>query len=169
MNFFYGINNSNFNSELQIPKFKNRNPHPDNIKLYKAHPNNKKWQIEEFKNKKINEDFFFLEAEEIKNNCIFFLAYESDFNNYDYQQLKNFNNFTNTAPAYRANFKIFLNNGGFSSYQSEYPYEMILKKGTILSSISSIANKNAEMNYIFIKNIFFEPIHENFNASFSKH
>jgi len=48
MNFFYGINNSDFSSELQIPKFKNRNPRPDNIKLYMAHPNNKKWQVEYF-------------------------------------------------------------------------------------------------------------------------
>ena len=164
MNFFFGINNSDFSSELQIPKFKNRNPHPENIKLYRAYPNNNIWQIEEFKNKKINEDFYFLDKEEIKNNHIFFLALDSDFKNYNYKQLKNFNNFTNTSPAYRANFKIFLNNGGFSSYQSEYPYEMILKKGTILSSISSIANKNAEKNYIFIRNIFFEPTHESFNA-----
>ena len=153
MNFFYGINNFDFSSELQIPKFKNRNPHPENIKLYRAYPNNNIWQIEELKNKKINENFYFLDKEEIKNNHFFFLAYES-----------NFNNFTNTEPAYRANFKIFLNNGGFSSYQSEYPYEMILKKGTILSGVSSIANKNAEKNYIFIRNIFFEPKYENFNA-----
>lgn len=41
---------------------------------------------------------------------------------------------------------------------------MTCKKGTILSSVSSIANKNAEKNYIFIRNIFFEPIHETFNA-----
>ena len=164
MNFFYGINNFHFSSELQIPKFKNRNPFPENIKLYRAYPNNNIWQIEELKNKKINEDFYFLNKEEIKNNHIFFLAYDSNFKNYDRQKLKDFNNFTNSDPAYRANFKIFLNNGGFSSYQSEYPYEMTLKKGTILSSVSSIANKNAEKNYIFIKNIFFKPIHENFNA-----
>ena len=164
MNFFYGINNFHFSSELQIPKFKNRNPFPENIKLYRAYPNNNIWQIEELKNKKINEDFYFLSKEEIKNNHIFFLAYDSNFKNYDRQKLKDFNYFTNSDPAYRANFKIFLNNGGFSSYQSEYPYEMTLKKGTILSSVSSIANKNAEKNYIFIKNIFFKPIHENFNA-----
>jgi len=164
MNFFYGINSSNFSSELQIPKFKNRKPYPENIKLFRGFPNNNIWQIEEFKKNRINEDFYFLDKEEINSNHIFFLAYESDFNNYDYQKLKNFNNFTNTTPAYRANFKIFLNNGGFSSYQSEYPYEMIIKKGTILSGINSIANKNAEKNYIFIRNIFFKPVHENFKA-----
>ena len=79
-------------------------------------------------------------------------------------KLKNFNNFTDTSPAFRANFKIYLNQGGFSSYQSEYPYSMVTKKGTILSSISSIANSDADKNYVLIKNIFEEPIEENFKA-----
>ena len=61
-------------------------------------------------------------------------------------------------------FKIYLNKGGFSSYQSEYPYSMITKKGTILSSISSIANSDADKNYVLIKNIFEEPIEEIFKA-----
>ena len=40
---------------------------------------------------------------------------------------------------------------------------MIEKKGSILSSVCSLANKEAEKNYIFIKNIYAEPIIENFN------
>ena len=78
--------------------------------------------------------------------------------------MKNFNKFTDTTPAFRANFKIVFKNGGFSSYQSEYPYSMTEKRGTILSSVSSIANKDADINYIFVKNIFTEPLCENFNA-----
>ena len=79
------------------------------------------------------------------------MADDSIFNEFDYKKLKNFNNFTDTSPAFRANFKIYLNQGGFSSYQSEYPYSMITKKGTILSSISSLANSNADKNFILIK------------------
>ena len=41
---------------------------------------------------------------------------------------------------------------------------MITKKGTILSSISSLANTDADKNYILIKNIFEEPIEDNFKA-----
>ena len=41
---------------------------------------------------------------------------------------------------------------------------MVTKKGTILSSISSIANFDADKNYVLIKNIFEEPIEENFKA-----
>jgi hypothetical protein len=41
---------------------------------------------------------------------------------------------------------------------------MIEKKGSILSSVSSLANINADHNYIFIKNIFAEPIVKIFNV-----
>jgi hypothetical protein len=164
MNFFFGVKNSEFFSEIQIPTFQNRNPNSINISLFKAYPENNRWNIKEIKNKKINDDFFLLKNEEISNKDIFFLAYQNNFDNYDYLKLKNFNNFTDTVPAYRANLKIILNNGGFSSYQSEYPFSMIQKKGTILSSISSIANEDAEKNYIFIKNIYESPIFENFTA-----
>jgi len=105
-----------------------------------------------------------LKNEDILSNEIFFLADETILNEFDDKKLKNFNNFTDTSPSFRANFKIYLNQGGFSSYQSEYPYSMITKKGTILSSISSIANSDADKNYVLIKNIFEEPIEESFKA-----
>ena len=41
---------------------------------------------------------------------------------------------------------------------------MAKKKGSILSSLYSIANRNAEKNYIFLRNIFEEPIKINFEA-----
>ena len=165
MNFFYGINNDLFKSEVQIPLFQNRNFKKSNLKLFKTYPKNNKWILQEISNKKIVKDYFYiLKNEDILSNEIFFLANETILNEFDDMKLKNFNNFTDTSPAFRANFKIYLNEGGFSSYQSEYPYSMITKKGTILSSISSIANSNADKNYVLIKNIFEEPIEENFKA-----
>ena len=124
MNYFFGIENENFSSEIQIPTFQNRKGQPQNVLLYKAYIENNKWKIEELKNKKINKNFFLLEKEDIRNTDIYFLATESDFDSYDNLKLKNFNKFTDTTPAFRANFKIVFKNGGFSSYQSEYPYSM---------------------------------------------
>ena len=165
MNFFYGINNNLFKSEIQIPLFQNRNLKKSNLKLFKSYPKNNKWILQEISNKKkINDYFYILKDEDILDNEIFFLADKTILNEFDDKKLKNFNNFTDTSPAFRANFKIYLNQGGFSSYQSEYPYSMITKKGTILSSISSIANSDADKNYVLIKNIFEEPIEENFKA-----
>ena len=41
---------------------------------------------------------------------------------------------------------------------------MATKNGSILNSINSLANTDADKNYIFIKNIFKEPIEEKFPA-----
>ena len=164
MNFFYGIKNSIFKSKLQIPIFKNRDFKKSNLKLFKIYPENNQWILKEILDKKINEYFFVLKNEDIMNNETYFLADYSIFKKFNEKKLKNFNNFTDTHPAFRANFEISLNEGGFSSYQSEYPYSMATKKGTILSSVSSIANPDADKNYVLIKNIFEDPIEENFRA-----
>lgn len=162
MNYFFGINNSEFSSELQVPLFHNRNNKPSNLSLYKATIYNNEWNIEQIDNRKINKDFYFLNGRDISNSTIFFLATQKDLKQKN-DQLLNFNKFTDTSPAYRANLKIILKNGGFSSYQSEYPFSMINKKGSILSSVHSLANIEAEKNYIFVKNIYAKPIIENFN------
>ncbi len=86
------------------------------------------------------------------------------FNEFDTKKLKNLNDFTDTHPAYRANLQIKLINGGYSSYQSEYPYPMTTRNGSITSPLSSLANKEADNNYIIIKNIFHEPFQETFYA-----
>ena len=60
MNFFFGIENSEFTSEIQIPTFQNKKVKSPNILLYKTYIENNKWKIEELKNKKVNNDFFLL-------------------------------------------------------------------------------------------------------------
>lgn len=164
MNFFFGINNNLFKSEIQIPLFQNRNLKKNDLKLYMSYPENGKWILKEILNKKTNDYFCILKNEDIQSNQIYFLADEKIYNEFEEKKLKNFNNFTDTKPAFRANFKIYLSNGGFSSYQSEYPYSMITKKGSILSSIFSLANRDAEKNYVLIRNIFEEPIEDSFYA-----
>jgi hypothetical protein len=162
MNYFFGINNSEFSSELQIPLFQNRNKKPSNLLLYEATIYNNEWKIKQIDNRQINKDFYLLNSKDITNSNIFFLASPKDLE-VKKNKLENFNKFTETSPAYRANLKIVLKNGGFSSYQSEYPFSMIEKKGSILSSVCSLANRNADKNYIFIKNIFVDPIIESFD------
>ena len=163
MNFFFGINNVLFKSEIQIPLFQNRNFKKSNLKLFKSYPKNNRW-ILQLSSNKINDYFYVLKNENISNNEIFFLADKKLLDEFDDKKLKNYNNFTDTSPAFRANFQIYLDKGGFSSYQSEYPYSMVTKKGTILSSICSLANSDADKNYVMIRNIYEEPIEESFKA-----
>jgi hypothetical protein len=150
MNFFFGINNEEFSSEIQIPTFQNRNPKCTNISLYKASIEQNMWKIEKLSSNKINDNFYIVKGDEITNYDIYFLANDEDLITFKKDKLNDFNKFTNTTPAFRCNFKIYLKDGGFSSYQSEYPYSMVAKKGSILSSVNSIANKDADQKlYIY--------------------
>ncbi len=164
MNFFFGIRNNMLKSELQVPLFRNRSLKPSKLKLYKCYPKNYKWIIEDLSEKKINDYFYILNNDDISNNDVYFLGHNNLDVNFKGEKLIDFNSFTNTQPEFRANLKIYVDEGGFSSYQSEYPYLMITKKGNILSSINSLANPDAEKNYIILKNIYEKPIEEKFNA-----
>ena len=171
MNYFFGINNDIIKSKLTIPKFQNRSPNTNkDIKLFKCYPDNNEWKVEEiYKNidSNYNNNFFILNNLEITNNEIYFLATKNDLLKFDKYKLEDYDDFTNTIPHFRANFEIFFsdkNKLGFSSYQSEYPFRMVKKKGSILSSVSSIANKEADKNYILLKNIFEKPVQQIFNG-----
>ena len=74
--------------------------------------------------------------------------------NFDGNKLCNFNDFTDTSPDFRSNFKLKIKDKGFSSFQSEYPFDLTIKKGTTLSQICSLTNKKADENYLIFKNIF---------------
>ena len=160
MNYFFGLKSNIFKSKIQIPIFKNRSFKSSKLKLFKCYPKNNKWILTEIKKEKKNDFFYILDNEDISNNEIYFLADKKIFNEFDKNYLKNYNTFTDTSPAYRANLEFYFDNEGFASYQSEYPFSMIEKNGTILSSINAIANIEADENYVLIRNIFKEPIQE---------
>ena len=164
MNFFFGINNSFLNSEIQIPLFQNRVFRPSKLKLFKCAPFENKWKFDEIDHSLENEFFFIIKNQEICNKSIYFFSDQREISNLNTNLLKNYTNFTDTNPAFRANLKVYLDDGGFSSYQSEYPYSMVNKRGSILSTISSLANIDADENYIIIKNIYEKPIEELFYA-----
>ena len=162
MNFFFGIEDNEINCEIQIPLFRNKFPKSESYNLYSAFPKNDIWQINKFEKEK-NIDFYLVKKKDISNKKFFFLAKDENLIKYNFLKLKNFNLYTDTSPAYRANLKIDITDGGFSSYQSEYPFKMVVKKGSILSPIYNLLDKKADKNFIFIQNIFEDPIHEKFD------
>ena len=166
MNFFFGASYGDFKSELQIPVFQNRNPKAKNINLYELYIDNEKWKIIEKNKDSLNNDFYLLYDNDLNNDNIFFLASTEDLKSFDHSKLLDLNNFTNTSPDFRANLKIKYKNQGFSSYQSEYPYELIIKEGTTLSQISSLTDTEADKNFIIFKNIFHLPIKKKFKGYF---
>lgn len=166
MNFFFGINNFDFYSTLNIPRFQNSGKIDKNYNLYVLNIQNNKWNFENLKTE-YNSDFFFVDKKNCNNENVFFLASKEDIKkNHNFKIIKNLNSFTDTKPAFRANLEICKIDGGLSSYQSEYPIKMIEKKGSVLSPIDLLTNHNADKNYIIFKNIYSKPIKEKFEGYF---
>ena len=164
MNYFFGGQHNLIQSKLQIPLFQNRNINNNTIKLFQLEIKNNLWIMEKLSPNIINSDFY--EIDDIDNQKIFFLSDDRDIKNFNSQELINISNFTETFPEFRANLNMYLKNGGFSSYQSEYPFNMVNKKGTILTPINTLLNKGADKNILIFRNIFFKPIRKKFVANF---
>ena len=158
MNFFFGIKNSLLSCNLTIPKFQNFGRFSEENLVYEAYPDKNVWCIKILECDQ-DKSFFFLSNKDIDNRKIFFLANKEDIKKIKKNdQLLYISKFTNTSPtAFRSNLKIFIPNKGFSSYQSEYPFEMVRKNGSILSPAGTLLNEEADKNFIFFKNIFFRP------------
>lgn len=168
MNFFFGIKNKEISTKLTIPRFRNREPKKIKCSLFSAEIIDNEWVIKNV-TKANNENFFFLDNDLINNDLIFFLAENKEVEKNNLilkKKLVDLNSFTNTSPSYRANLRIYNQLGGFSSYQSEYPYSMTTKNGSILSPVSILTNINSDFNKVFIKNIFHLPIIEKFKIYF---
>lgn len=168
MNFFFGIKNKELSTKLTIPRFRNREPNKIKCSLFSAEVINNEWLIKNIA-KENGENFFFLDDDLVNNDLIFFLAENEEVQKNKQilkKKLLDLNFFTNTSPSYRANLRIYNQFGGFSSYQSEYPYSMTIKNGSILSPASILTNIDYDSNKVFIKNIFYLPIKEKFKIYF---
>lgn len=163
MNYFFGYQDALFDCQLTIPKFQNRSRPNAEIQLWSIQSNEDSWVI---KPEKAQEDthFFYIKKNQINNHKIFVLATTKEVEKFNPEKLGPLNNYTSTLPAYRSNFKLLHNEGGFSSYQSEYPTGMVDKKGGIVSSIKSLLSPDASDNYIFLRNVYQSPKIASFNA-----
>ena len=169
MNFFFGIKSLNVDSKLTIPRFKNSHPTRPEYKVFQLKINNQRWEVNNLIDEELNKDFFKIDGNLIDNGSIFCLATQEeilDFKNNHHSKLKNFNNYTDTRPGFRANLQVSIKDGGFSSYQSEYPFSMVTKKGSILSPLSSLFSKDADKNILLLKNIYELPVNEEFGVFF---
>lgn len=168
MNFFFGISNTFFESILTIPKFQNNGFKSKKYYPFEAYINDQKWHYQK-SNFTENADFFFIESNNINNEKIFFLSNHNEVfkKTYEDDKLQFFNNYTKTSPVnFRCNLRVTFKSKGFSSYQSEYPFEMVKKRGNILSPLSVLLNAEADQNFLFFRNIYSEPIKKYFKIFF---
>ena len=170
MNFFFGFVNDEISSQITIPKFNYIGKRVlKDSKVVSLNPNNLFWQLS-FPEIIENKNFFILKKG-IDNKKIFCLIQsdkiEKHFKNNTIKELINFENkFDNDVVEFRSNFKIFLKNGGFSSYQSEYNFNMCNRAGNILSPLSTLLNINAEQNFIIFRNVSINPFIKSFRYFF---
>ena len=137
--------------------------------VFQLEISNNKWKIKNLRDIELNKDFYKIDSSLINNGNIFCLATKEEIlelEKNNYSKLINLNNYTDTSPEFRANLQVSILGGGFSSYQSDYPFQMVTKKGSILSALSSLCNRNADENIIFLKNIYELPIQDEFNVFF---
>jgi hypothetical protein len=157
MSFFFGINFNDLKSNITIPRFQNFGKRNNELKVYSYQISAQSWKITRV-HCDFDENFYYLNENDIDNRKIFFLASSKEVLNYQYNVLQKFNDFTTTKPAFRSNFKVMNSNHGFSSYQSEYPFAMTNKNGSIISSLFALTNKSSDNNFVIFRNIFHEPI-----------
>ena len=166
MNFFFGLNEDEIKSKISIPKFKSSGEYNSKVKLFSAEIQNFNWKIK-YEESEETSNFFNIYEDNINNKKIFFIAKANEVQKYlentNGNILEDINNFTNSAPSFRCNLKVFKKGCGYSSYQSDYPYKMINKNGSIFSSIFLLTNRVADKNYICLRNIFYKPIEEYFD------
>ena len=162
MNFFFALNLNNFNNLITIPKFTNEGMKLKGISLFSAKIIKDKWLIRK-QNYKEDTNFIYLDVLPENLDDIFFLNHCSFCDNKQEILVKELKLFYDIKSHYtfRANLNIMNAEHGSSSYQSEYPFEMTNKKGSILSAVSSLINEE-NSNIIAFKQIYYLPIKKPF-------
>lgn len=168
MNIFFPIVSNYLRFLLTVPKFKNRSENMKNVKLFSMHIENNQWIFNKADCQE-DENFFYVNEKLNLFHKFYFLALDKEverLTEQEHRKFINLNNYTDTEPAFRSNIRIYNSLGGFSSYQSEYPFSMSQKKGSILSPLSTLLFKDADYNKLFFVNFFSKAIKDNFTIFF---
>ena len=161
MNFFFHVESKSLSSKLTIPKFQNFGIQNNENSLFSARINENKWIVEPYSDRQ-DDRFWFVDIDNSNPDKIFFIATEEQAREVEFKnELCDLNDFTKTSPEFRANLLIFNSVGGFSSYQSEYPFGMTQRLGTIYSDCGSVTVEQCKKVGVFFRNIYSKPIHSN--------
>lgn len=162
MTFFFALDLDDFKCSLTIPKFTNEGNFLKNISLFSSKIDKNCWLI---KKQECAEDqnFFYLKVPSKEVDNIFFLSNQNQFIDNDQIRVKELRSFykINSTLSFRANLNICNQNKENTSYQSEYPSEMINKTGSILTPVSSLINEG-QNNFIAFKQIYYLPVKKSF-------
>lgn len=165
MNYFFFTSSEDYDCRLTVPKFRADGGTRRGNQLICARIVNSSWDFKIAEADEENDSFWYLDSGSFQQDDIFFIATAEELQRQKHEgSLIELNDFTHTDPAFRCNLAVSNSQGGWSSYQSEYPYRMIGKRGTIFSNIASLSNPEAKLNGCFLRNIFHQPIIESYRV-----
>lgn len=163
MNFFFHAAKTGLTSYLTIPKFSNLGDRDAGLSLFSASIVSGNWQVK-LADSREDDNFWYVERRVDDEPEIYFLATESESQKIlSSNKLMNLNSFTDTTPDYRANLLVRNEQGGFSSYQGEYPYRMTTKLSSFYSDCGTLTTANCKSVGFFVVNIYQDPIVEDRN------
>lgn len=165
MNYYFFLYREGYANRLNIPRFRNDSTHKPDMELYAASVRDGAWHF--YRPESIvDQNFWYVDANAENRNDLFFICLPDEFElQKKSERLIYLNDYTKTAPDYRCNILIKNDVGGFTSYQSEYPFSMVGRRGGLISSIDTLKNDSGKMNALFIRNVFHEPIQDNYPAT----
>lgn len=160
MSIFFGANIPGFDSIVSVPRYDNYSNYLDNGAIYSCQVDGDSWLISQ--EEQLTEDFHHLKSDEYDFSKQFFVIGEvgqfSESRVSRVKTLKRTHAFTKTFPDFRANFKVRSAEGAVSSYQSEYPFEMLKVRSSIVSNCGVLTGPKGD-NFIVLVSIIDEPIY----------
>ena len=157
MNFFFSLSAEGVKATLHIPKFQNSGKRCGDLKLFEALIVNEKWVVKQPSSVIESKDF--LSLTQPIDQSVYFYGRDCDvLKILDENQLLDVECFTDTQPDFRCNLRIDNLKGGFSSYQSEYPFRMIKTLSSLYSECGLLSQPSASRVGLFIRNIHCNPV-----------
>lgn len=162
MNYFFHTSYNKINSKLTISKYKNSGERKENLLLLGAFCESNSWRYylvpDEY------DDYYVINSDlENKDHIFFYLDKSNLPSDFTSEYLLKPSDFTSTSPAFRANLEVSMQNGGFSSYQAEFPHRMSQINGSMVSSAGNLINLQNSSNLVFVRSIYNEPILSKFD------
>lgn len=159
MSLFFGAAIPGFNTVISVASFDNYSARLEDGALYSCEAKDNSWHVSFVG--ELKEDFINLDCSKFDFSKQFFFI--DKIGQYSVSESTRTNalirthSFTKTFPDYRANLSVRSAEGAVSSYQSEYPFEMLKVRSSIVSNCGLLTSRVGE-NYLVLVSIIDEPV-----------
>jgi hypothetical protein len=166
MSIFFGARVPSLKTVISVPGFDNYGVRLDKGIIFSCQVEDGSWLISP--EEKLSKGFNKLTCDNFDfSRQFFFIAEEGKYSAREdtrIERLVRTSDFTKKFPDYRANLSLRSDNGAISSYQSEYPFEMLRVRSSIVSNSGLLTSQTGD-NYLVLPSIIDEPIIQDFQCA----